>query len=107
MRREMKPSMKGPGGLALAAAGLLCFNLWTPGHAQGVKKGQPVPEIYTGLIVKYKAASPTKATATSATTMRAVEERARVRIAAARRGALDVTVYRFDKATSAADARAA
>jgi len=103
----MKPSMKRPARLALAAAGLLCFNLWSPGHAQGVKNGQPAPEIYTGIIVKYKSSSAAKATATSATTMRAVQERARVRIAASRQGALDTTVYRFDKATSAPEVRAA
>ncbi len=107
VRREMTPSMKRPGRLAFAAAALMCFNLSSLAHAQGVKKGQPAAEIYTGIIVKYKSTSTARATATSATTMRAVEERARVRIAASRRGALDVTVYRFDKSTSAAEARAA
>jgi serine protease len=86
---------------------LLCFIVSSPGHAQGAKNGQPAAAIYTGIIVKYKSAATAKATATSATAMRAVEERARVRIAASRPGALDTTVYRFDKATSAPEARAA
>jgi serine protease len=103
----MNPSMKRHGRLVLVSVGLLLFNLLLPVHAQGAKNGKPAPEIYAGIIVKYKSTSAAKATATSATTMHTVEERARVKIAASRRGALDVTVYRFDKAMPAAEARAA
>lgn len=93
--------------LSLAAMTLLAFSLLTSAHAQNVKKGKPAPEVYTGVIVKYKSTSPARATATSASTMRAVQERARVGIAASRKGALDMTVYRFDQSVPAAEARAA
>ncbi len=81
-----------------------CYFRLTP---RIVKKGKPQPEIYAGIIVKYKSSSTAKATATSATTMRAVEERARVKVAASRQGAMGVAVYRFDKAMPAAEVRAA
>ncbi len=103
----MNASMKRVHRLALPAAVLLLLNLLLPVHAQGVKKGKPAPEVYAGIIVKYKSNSTAKATATSSSTMRAVEDRARVKIAASRRGAMDVAVYRFEKAMPAAEARAA
>jgi len=95
------------GPMELAAAALLTAALLAPAHAQNVKNGKPAPEIYTGIIVKYKAAAPARATATSAATIRVVQERARVGIAAARKGALDMTIYRFQQPLSAAEARAA
>ena len=70
----MNPSIRRHGRLVLATVGLLLLSLLSPVHAQDVKKGKPAPEIYAGIIVKYKSTSAAKATATSATTMRAVEE---------------------------------
>jgi serine protease len=75
-------------------------------YAQNAKKGTPAPEVYAGIIVKYKS-SAAKAASTSSTTMRNVEDRARVKIAASREGALGTAVYRFAKAMPAAEARAA
>ena len=86
---------------------LLVLSLLLPAHAQVVKKGKPPPEVYAGIIVKYKSTSAAKATATSAATMRSVEERARVKVAASRAGAMGVAVYRLDNAVPAAEVRAA
>ena len=89
------------------AAVLATAALLAPAHGQSAKNGRAAPPVYAGLIVKYKSNAAAKATATSATTMRAVEDRGRVKIAASRRGAMDVAVYRFDQALPAAEARAA
>ena len=104
MKRTERPALATAGLLLLS---LLAFSLLLPAHAQVVKKGKPPPEVYAGIIVKYKSSSAARATATSATTMRAVEERARVKVAASRQGAMGVAVYRFDKAMPAAEVRAA
>ena len=103
----MHPTIRRTRLLTSAAAALLLCSLLSPAHAQGAKKGKPAPEIYAGIIVKYKSASFAKTAATSTSTMRSVEERARVKIAASRPGAMDVAVYRFAKAIPAAEARAA
>lgn len=89
------------------AAALMLAVLCAPVHAQEAKKGKPAPEAYAGIIVKYKSSTAARATVTSATAMRAMEERARVKIAASRHGAMGIAVYRFEQAMPAAEARAA
>ncbi len=103
----MHSTMTRPSLLNSVAVGLLLCSLLSPAHAQAAKKGKPAPEIYAGIIVKYKSTSFAKTAATSESTMRSVEERARVKIAASRPGAMDLAVYRFAKAMPAAEARAA
>ncbi len=103
----MHPTTRRTRLLTCTAAALLLCSLLSPAHAQGAKTGKPATEIYAGIIVKYKSTSFAKTAATSASTMRSVEERARVKIAASRPGAMDVAVYRFAKAIPAAEARAA
>ena len=93
--------------LGVAAIALLLTGLTPVVHAQGKKAGQPAQPVYAGIIVKYKATSSARATAMSASTMRDVEDRARVKIAASRQGAMDLAVYRFAKPMAAAEARAA
>ncbi len=102
----MHVSMNRRAPFACAAVALLLGAVLFPVHAQTAKKGKPAPQVYAGIIVKYKS-SAAKATATSASTMRTVEERSRVKIAASRQGAMGTAVYRFDKAMPAAEARAA
>jgi len=93
--------------LGVAATALLLLVLAPGVHAQQKKAGQPAQPVYAGIIVKYKATSSARATAMSASTMRSVEDRARVKIAASRPGAMDLSVYRFAKPMAAAEARAA
>src|SRR5262245_61364717 len=91
----------------LTIAALLVGAPHAAAQAQGAKRGKPAPEEYTGIIVKYKSAKFAPAGATTATAMQAVEDRARVKIAGSRKGAMDLEVYRFAKAMPAAEARAA
>src|SRR5512139_1313117 len=93
--------------LGVAATALLLIVLTPVAHAQGKKAGQAAQPLYACIIVKYKATSSARATAMSASTMRNVEDRARVKIAASRQGAMDLAVYRFAKPMAAAEARAA
>ena len=92
---------------AAAALALVLAVLMTPAEAQRAKTGKPAAPVYAGIIVKYKSTSSMRATAMSAATQRSVEDRARVKLAGARQGAMDLAVYRFAKPMAAAEARAA
>ncbi len=92
---------------AAAALALILAVLMTPAEAQRAKTGKPAAPVYAGIIVKYKSTSSMRATAMSAATQRSVEDRARVKLAGARQGAMDLAVYRFAKPMAAAEARAA
>ena len=92
---------------ATAALALLLALLMTPAEAQRAKTGKPAEPVYAGVIVKYKSTSSMRVTAMSAATQRSVEDRARVKLAGARQGAMDLAVYRFAKPMAAAEARAA
>ena len=92
---------------AATALALMLAVLMTPAEAQRAKTGKPAAPVYAGIIVKYKSTSSMRATAMSAATQRSVEDRARVKLAGARQGAMDLAVYRFAKPMAAAEARAA
>ena len=88
--------------------GLLFASLSPIAYGQGKKRsGVPTPEIYAGVIVKYKGTSSLRAAATSEASVRAMQERARVKLGAARFAALDAVVFSFAEPTPAPEARAA
>ena len=103
----MNPTRKTFDRAAAAALALILAVLMTPAEAQRAKTGKPAAPVYAGIIVKYKSTSSMRATAMSAATQRTVEDRARVKLAGARQGAMDLAVYRFAKPMAAAEARAA
>ncbi|HTN48301.1 MAG TPA: S8 family serine peptidase [Burkholderiaceae bacterium] len=103
----MNATLKLPARATLAALAVVLGVLAAPAEAQRAKNGKAAEPVYAGVIVKYKSGSSMRATATSASTMKTVEDRARVKFAAARSGAMDVTVYHFSTRMPAAEARAA
>ena len=52
--------------ILLTVVALLTGALHSAAHAQGAKRGKPAPEVYTGIIVKYKSAKFAPAGATTA-----------------------------------------
>ncbi|HQR19735.1 MAG TPA: S8 family serine peptidase [Burkholderiaceae bacterium] len=96
-----------PDRYALVVAALILGWMLPAAYAQAGKSAKSAQPVYAGIIVKYKPTSPMKATAMNATALRAVEDRARVKFAGTRSGAMDLAVFRFAQPMAAAEARAA